>query len=166
MSGIAQLDWLMAAVFARDNDIALPELPCSDPQIAEHIRTLLGERRLSRLTVGVEWGDEMYSLPLRMDDWIGILSGHAYRAESPYWYEGQRFTGDWCFDIAAEDALTVGYDGGGVGYQGSLDGAMINGPVWCGHDIARLMADAYLDQGCRRPARTVEMKLDFIGKTV
>ncbi len=164
VSGIAQLDWLMAAVFARDNDLPLPQLPRPGLQTAERIRTLLGERRLSRLAVGDEWGYDTHYVPLRMDDWIGILSGQTYCADYPYWYEGKRFTGGWCFDIDAENALTVGYDGGGVGYQGSLYGATIDGPVWCGHDIARLLGDAYLDQDRSLSGRTVEMNVNFIGK--
>ncbi|EGF32309.1 hypothetical protein IMCC9480_2623 [Oxalobacteraceae bacterium IMCC9480] len=165
VSGIAQLDWLMAAVFAKDNELPLPQLPCTGLRIAQHIRTMLGGRRLSRLTVGVEWGDDIHTLPLRMYDWIGILSGHTYCADSSYWYEGKRFTSDWHFDSNSEDALTVGYDDGGVGYQGALSGATIAGPVWCGYDIARLLAEAYLDRDCNLPGGMVEMQMNFIGKT-
>ena len=165
VSGIAKLDWLMAAVFAKDNDLTLPDLPPLRLQTDALVRRLLGGRRLQRLTVSVEWGYESHDLPVHMDDWIGILSGQRYFATCPYWYEGKRFTGTWHFDIGAEDALTVGYDGGGIGYQRSLSGVSIDGPDWCGHDIARLLTEAYGDQDYSPTGRAVQMKVNFFGRS-
>ncbi|MBC7499123.1 MAG: hypothetical protein H7315_01235 [Herminiimonas sp.] len=165
VSGIAKLDWLMAAVFARDNDLTLPDPPPPRLQTDALVHRLLGGRRLPRLTVSVEWGYDSHELPVRMDAWIGILSGRRYFATCPYWYEGERYTGEWQFDIYAEDALIVGYDGCGTGYQGSLSRARINGPDWCGHDIAQLLAEAYLDQDCSPTARVVQINVNLFDRS-
>jgi hypothetical protein len=133
---IASIDWLTAAVIASSVGYEIPALPDAD--------VLLGQRSLraiGRVTIGAEWGYDMHELTLSFERWVRILQGDGWSTEAPYWYEGQRFTAEWCFDGAG--SLLVGYDDGGVGWEGRLDGLeVIEGPKLDDVDLAKLAVSA------------------------
>jgi len=133
---IASIDWLTAAVIASCVGYEIPALPDADVLLRQ--RSL---RSIGRVTIGAEWGYDMHELTLPFERWVRILRGDGWPTEEPYWYEGQRFTGEWCFDGAG--GLLVGYDDGGVGREGRLDGLdVIEGPKLDDVDLAKLALSA------------------------
>jgi hypothetical protein len=133
---IATIDWLTAAVIANRKGFDIPALPDVDDLLNQ--RSL---RPFGRMTIGAIWGYEMHEFDLTLDQWIRVLKGEQWSAEKRYSYEGQRFTGDWSFDGLG--SLSVGYDGGGQGWEGNLSGLdMIVGPVVDEVDLAKLALSA------------------------
>jgi len=133
---IASIDWLTAAVIASKVGFEIPALPDVDAILTQ--RSL---RSIGRVTTGAEWGYDMHELTLPFERWVRILRGESWSIEEPYWYEGQRFTGEWSFD--GTGGLVVGYDDGGVGWDGRLDGLdLIDGPKLDDVDLARLALSA------------------------
>ncbi|MGM0983300.1 MAG: hypothetical protein ACQEXG_07705 [Pseudomonadota bacterium] len=82
----------------------------------------------------VEWGYELHTLELTDSQWESILSGKPLEIEGDgYAYDGEFFTDIWSFSGGVDGYLVVNYrlDDGevmdeGVGYQGSLSGALIS----------------------------------------
>jgi hypothetical protein len=129
---IATIDWLTAAVIASKVGFEIPALPNVDLLLTQ--RSL---RPIGLVTIGAEWGYDMHYLTLPFERWVRVLGGESWSIEEPYWFEGQRFTGEWSFDGAG--GLVVGYDDGGVGWDGSLSGLDdIDGPKMEDVDLARL----------------------------
>ena len=138
---IASIDWLTAAVIASKVGFEIPALP--DVEILLTQRSL---RSLGRVTIGAEWGYDMHELSLPYERWVRVLKGETLSIEQPYWYEGQRFTGEWSFDGIG--GLVVGYDDGGVGWDGKLGGLdVIEGPKLDEVDLARLALSAVESDG-------------------
>jgi hypothetical protein len=83
----------------------------------------------------------MHEFDLQLERWIRVLNGDTWSAEKRYWYEGQRFKGNWSFDGLG--SLSVGYGDGGQGWQGNLSGLdMIDGPKIDEVDLAKLTLSA------------------------
>lgn len=132
---IASIDWLTAAVIANKTGQDVPRLP--------DLTTLQSQRslRLGRLTIGAEWGYDMHELVISFERWIRILLGEPWSTNIPYFYEGQRFVGNWSFD--GDRNLSVTYGDGGVGWEASLNALdFIKGPQIDEVDLARLALDA------------------------
>ena len=133
---IASIDWLTAAVIASRVGYEIPMLP--------EFKVLLTQRplrTLGRVRIGAEWGYDMHELDLPLERWLRIIGGEPWSTQKPYWYEGQRFTGDWSFD--GFGGLMVGYDDGGVGWEGNLEGLdIIEGPQLDEVDLAKLALSA------------------------
>jgi hypothetical protein len=132
---IAQLDWITAAVIAKDTGHDVPELPSFETLVSQ--RSLMSLRRMGKVTIGAEWGYDMHELMMSFEQWLRILGGEDDRIEKPYIYEGKQFMGVWCFD--GNGCLEVGYDDGGQGWDGRLqDLELIDGPKMDDADLARL----------------------------
>jgi hypothetical protein len=83
----------------------------------------------------------MHELTLPFERWVRILRGESWSIGEPYWYEGQRFTGEWSFD--GNGGLVVGYDHDGVGWEGKVSGLdAIEGPKLDDVDLAALALSA------------------------
>jgi len=82
--------------------------------------------------VGVEWGYDMHYCPMTFRTWERILKGQKVFRREPYWYEGERFSGEWHFNQQHPGSLYVGYDDGGTGFEGDLSdaGVTIDGIEW------------------------------------
>jgi hypothetical protein len=110
------------------------------------IATVLAQRSLrslKKVSIGVEWGYDMHEVELPFDRWLRILGGEQDSISTGYYYEGEPFTADWCFDINNADQLVVGYDDGGTGWIGNLGGVdVLEGPVIEGVDIAQVALQA------------------------
>lgn len=133
---IASIDWLIAAVIAKNGGHEIPTIP--DVNVLLTQRSL---RALGRVTIGAEWGYDMHELDFPLEHWIRILRGESWVIDKPYWYEGERFTGTWSFD--GDGQLEVTYDDGGVGWQGHLTGLeVIEGPKLDNVDLAKLALSA------------------------
>ena len=78
------------------------------------------------VTISVDWGYARHECPMAMRTWKRIVAGHSVYRREPYWYEGQRFTGEWHFNRNGFGKLRVTYDGSGVGFDGDLDAAHIS----------------------------------------
>ena len=128
---IATLDWLTAAIIAKQQDYSMPDI--LSPEVLFLQRSF---RRLGDLTIMVEWGYCKHELTISMDRWLRICAGESWDCDKPYLYEAQRFTSNWSF---ADRKLLVTYDDGGCGWEGSLkDLESISGPIIDGIDIGRL----------------------------
>jgi len=105
---------------------------------------LLNQRSLrpfGHVKIGAIWGYDMHEFDLPLGRWIRVLNGDEWSAEKRYWYEGQRFKGNWSFDGLG--SLSVGYGDGGQGWQGNLSGLdMIDGPKIDEVDLAKLTLSA------------------------
>jgi len=77
------------------------------------------------VVVSVEWGYDLHDCPMSLQTWKRIVAGNPVRRTEPYWYEGQRFTGEWSFNSDGPGSLVVGYDDGGEGFIGTLHDAFI-----------------------------------------
>ena len=138
---IPSIDWLTAAVIASKVGFEIPALPD-----VEMLLTQRSLRSLGRVTIGVEWGYEMHQLSLPYERWVRVLRGEALSIKEPYWYEGQRFTGEWSFDGIG--GLVVGYEDGGVGWDGRLGELdVIEGPKQDEVNLARLALSAVESDG-------------------
>jgi len=133
---IASIDWLTAAVIAHQKGYEIPSLP--------EIDVLLNQRSLrpfGHVKIGAIWGYDMHEFDLPLERWIRVLNGDTWSAEKRYWYEGQRFKGNWSFDGLG--SLSVGYGDGGQGWRGNLSGLdMIDGPKIDEVDLAKLTLSA------------------------
>lgn len=135
---IGSLDWVTAAVIAAKLEKRLPPLPAVDTILRQ--RSL---RPLGKVHIGVEWGYDMHDMEISFEQWIRILNGEEYTVSTPYFYEGERFTADWRFDINEQDQLYVGYDDGAVGWTGDLTAIhVIEGRRVDGADVAMVALDA------------------------
>jgi hypothetical protein len=133
---IASIDWVTAAVIAKRRGYQIPELPDVDDLLLQRSLRVLG-----RVRIGAKWGYDLHELDFPLERWLRILKGEAWSVEKPYWYEGQRFKGEWSFD--GEGSLYVGYDGGGQGWEGNLSGLdVIDGPTVDEVDLAKLALSA------------------------
>ncbi|MFN5495574.1 MAG: hypothetical protein ACK5C3_03220 [bacterium] len=136
---IAKLDWITAAVIAKDAGHEVPELPSFETLVSQ--RSLMSLRRMGKVTIGAEWGNEMHELMMSFEQWLRILGGEDDLVERPYRYEGKRFMGVWSFD--GNGRLEVGYDDGGQGWEGLLqDLELIDGPKLEDADLAKLAVHA------------------------
>jgi hypothetical protein len=72
------------------------------------------------VVVSVEWGYDLHECPMSMLTWNRILKGHKVIRREPFWYEGERFTGEWHFNHSTYGSLLVTYDDAGVGFDGAL----------------------------------------------
>ncbi len=132
---IAELDWMTAAVIAKEVGQDLPELPAYDTIVSQ--RSARSIRAMGKVTIGAEWGYEMHELLMPFERWLRIVAGEDDRIEKPYIYEGKRFLGIWCFD--GKGRLEVEYDDGGQGWGGRLqDLPLIDGPKLDGVDLAKI----------------------------
>lgn len=137
---IAYLDWCFAAVIATQMELPVPTLPSVLTISAQRALKPLGE-----VVISVEWGYDLHNISISLEQWIRVLNGEVYQVSRPYYYEGERFTGNWYFDINANDQLTVTYDDAGVGWIGTLDSIeMLQGPEIEGVDLAKAALEAYL----------------------
>lgn len=133
---IASIDWVTAAVIAKRRGYQIPELPDVDDLLLQRSLRVLG-----RVRIGAKWGYDLHELDFPLERWLRILKGEAWSVEKPYWYEGQRFKGEWSFD--GDGFLYVGYDGGGQGWEGNLSGLdVIDGPTVDEVDLAKLALSA------------------------
>ncbi len=133
---IASIDWLTAAVVANRIGYEIPTLLEFDKLLSQ--RPL---RTLGRVRIGAKWGYDMHELDVPFERWIRILLGEPTSIEKTYWYEGKRFMGSWSFD--GRGALSVGYDGGGGGWEGNLASLdIIAGPILDNVDLAKLALSA------------------------
>lgn len=136
---IAQLDWISAAVIAKEAGHAVPHLPSFETFVSQ--RSLISIRRLGKVTIGAEWGYDMHELTMSFERWLRILGGEGNLIEKSYLYEGKRFMGVWSFD--GNGRLEVGYDDGGQGWEGLLqDLELIDGPKLEDADLAKLAVHA------------------------
>jgi hypothetical protein len=136
---IAELDWMTAAVIAKEIEQDLPELPAYDTIVSQ--RSARSIRAMGKVTIGAEWGYEMHELVMPFERWLRIVAGEDDRIEKPYIYEGKRFLGVWQFD--GKGHLEVEYDDGGQGWGGRLqDLSLIDGPKVDGVDLARLACES------------------------
>ena len=136
---IADADWLIAAVLAQERGRPLPALPAFEVLLTQRPRKAL--RALGDVTIGAEWGYDMHEISISFDRWLRIVAGNPDEIARSYRYEGERYKGEWRFD--GHGALEVGYDDGGVGWTGSLEGLdLIDGPELDGVDIALLAVRA------------------------
>jgi len=131
---VATLDWILGSAIADIKEASIPLLP--DLSLLSSQRSL---RSLGRVAIGVEWGYDRHDLGMSFEQWVRILKGEPYSAAHPYRYEGKRFTAQWHFDVNEIDQLRVGYDDGGEGWKGALDGMdALQGKQLDGVDLARL----------------------------
>jgi hypothetical protein len=136
---IAKLDWITAAVIAKDAGHVVPELPSFETLVSQ--RSLTSIRRMGKVTIGAEWGYDMHELTMSFEQWLRILGGEDDLIEKPYLYDGKRFMGVWSFD--GNGRLEVGYDDGGQGWEGLLhDLELIDGPKLEDADLAKLAVHA------------------------
>lgn len=126
---------------------AVPDLPAETTWSAEDSpRQRRSAKRAKRnVIVSVSWGYERYDCPMAMQTWKQILAGRPVHRREPYWYEGERFTGEWYFNSrGVRGALRVEYEGGGVGFDGKLDDAWIEidevSVLW--REVSGLMIEA------------------------
>lgn len=84
------------------------------------------KRRNVRVTAF--WGsdDVAATVSLRRSVWSRIQRGETYEATSTYYYEGERFTAEWEFNANGPGTLVVGYDGGGVGFDGKIEHCVVD----------------------------------------
>jgi hypothetical protein len=142
---IAELDWLTAAVIADKMNVRLPAPPEAD-ELANQ-RSL---RTLGKVTIGVEWGDDLHEVTLSMTHWVEIISGWGYDTRTSYYYEGARFTANWGFSMDNDQPyLEVSYygkdDDGGTGWRGKLrSGHLYDGKCVDGIDVAKLLLRAVI----------------------
>ena len=138
---IAKLDWITAAVIAKDAGHDVPQLPSFETLVSQ--RSLTSIRRMGKVTIGAEWGYDMHELTMSFEQWLRILGGERHRVEKPYLYEGKIYLGVWMFD--GKGGLVVGIDYEGEGWGGCLvDLELIDGPKLDDVDLAKLAACAAL----------------------
>lgn len=136
---IAKLDWITAAVIAKDAGHDVPQLPSFETLVSQ--RSLTSIRRMGKVTIGAEWGYDMHELTMSFEQWLRILGGERHRVEKPYRYEGKTYLGVWMFD--GKGRLVVGIDYEGEGWGGHLVGLeLIDGPKLDDVDLAKLAACA------------------------
>ena len=149
---IAELDWITAAVIADKMNVQLPALPAAD-EIANQ-RSL---RALGKVTIGVEWGDDLHEVTISMTHWVDILNGFGYDTQTRYYYEGARFTANWDFSMDDDQPyLEVTYQGadddGGTGWRGKLrSGHLYDGKCVDGIDVAKLLFRAAIQNNTKLP---------------
>ena len=87
--------------------------------------------------VNVKWADGECSPTTKvpLDEWKQIVLGQPISTPATYRYEGQKYSADFAFNHAGRGTLLVGYDEGGVGFDGSISDATITGgefpePFW------------------------------------
>ncbi len=136
---IAKLDWITAAVIAKNAGHDVPELPSFETLVSQ--RSLTSIRRMGKVTIGAEWGYDMHELTMSFEQWLRILVGERHRVEKPYLYEGKEYLGVWMFD--GKGGLVVGIDYEGVGWGSHLVGLeLIDGPRFEDADLAKLAVHA------------------------
>jgi hypothetical protein len=99
--------------------------------VASH-STVIIDRHVDRekqaqrpISVSVEWGYDLHHCPMSRRTWSRIVAGKAVLRKEPYWYEGERYTGEWHFNHRGRGTLLVTYDDGGVGFDGVLAEAYV-----------------------------------------
>ena len=77
----------------------------------------------------IEAGYDLQTCPWTRATWRRNQAGEAFEREVLYWYENQQFTSTWSFNGTSAGTLYVGYDDGGVHFDGRLTHArvLING---------------------------------------
>jgi len=86
----------------------------------------MGTPKVNRpVEVVVEWGYDLHVCPIPMASWNRVKRGAYLRRLEPYWYEGERFVGEWHFNQTSPGSLLVQFGDGGVGFDGALDDAII-----------------------------------------
>lgn len=135
---IAKIDWVTAAVIARQTSVALPSLPAAKEVMAQ--RTL---RPFGKVTVGAAWGYDLHCLTMSFEQWVRILTGERFERPRPYYYEGKRFRAWWIFDGKGRLNVAIDMDGSGCGsgdgWLGAVGGVnLLEGPQVDGEDLAKL----------------------------
>lgn len=148
---LAELDWVIAAVVAKNVDCELPA-----PPTFKQLSQQRGSCARASIEVSVEWGYDPHSIFVPMRDWVEILGGGYYSDEEPYSYEGERLTAVWRINGTGADSLKITYDDGGIGFIGALAEASIRGPQIFGHDVATLLIEAASNTACG----TVDLRRD------
>src|ERR1700752_4996458 len=87
---------------------------------ASELRLQRALRPLGKVRLAVEWGYELHEVTMSLEQWVRILRGESYSTSQPYYYEGQRFTANWCFDRHGWQELCVTYDDGADGWMGDF----------------------------------------------
>lgn len=139
LAKLSELDWPFSVAVAR-------VVWCTDPQLPPP-DMLLGQRHLNRLgkvTVRVEWGTLDYELSMKITDWIRICSGKEVSFKTKEWYEGERFNAYWCF-YGGADTLRVDGDDCAEYHVGTIQDALVNGPLVHGVNLGVLIRDSYLE---------------------
>ena len=134
LAKLAALDWVAAAGLAPLVGVEMPDLPK-----AIVLQRQGAIQRSDTVKLSVEWAYEVHSLQMPLKRWFRLCAGKVSRARSRGHYEGTSFWNYWTFDLGQKNSLTVAYgENGGVGYEGSIEDAFLDGPKPKGIDVARL----------------------------
>jgi len=97
----------------------------------------MGVRKYVYVNVSWCYGDCSPTAKVPLADWDKILKGKKVSASAGYWYEGKRFSAYFSFNHDGPGTLLVGYNDGGVGFDGHVNDAMIVGGVFPGESSER-----------------------------
>lgn len=137
---VAKLDWSMAVALAQLSERAAPAVPQTEILWAQGVL-----HKNDVVTLSVECGYEIHSIELSLDRWIRLCKGKVPKARSRGHYEGTSFWNWWTFRLGEEESLTVEYgQDGGVGFNGNITDAMLNGPRPHEVDVAQVILDRAL----------------------
>jgi hypothetical protein len=140
---LAKIDYVVAAIIAETMNMTLPAPPSFENLLQNRPSCVRGH-----VEVFVEWGYELHAIKIAMRDWFQIVGGSYYSDKKKYWYEGVRYTANWVINGYGFNSLFVGYDDGGVSFEGALLEAEIHGPKVFNHDLAILLIEAAFAISC------------------
>lgn len=78
------------------------------------------------VVVSAEWGYELHECPMSVKTWKLIVKGKPFRRLEPYWYEGDRYIGEWLFNHHGFASLSVHLDDGSIKFVGGLSDTIIS----------------------------------------
>jgi antitoxin component YwqK of YwqJK toxin-antitoxin module len=106
--------------------------------------------------LSVYWPDDWKSVILSKSEWEEILSGKSFSKDGEgYHYEGEKFSDWWSFQGGLDGGVEVTYDGGGVGFIGTLSDTEIRKEFYNGqlqgsrvlYDNGQLKKECHLKNG-------------------
>ena len=134
ITGLAALDWVAAATLAPLVGMDIPKLP--DANVLQAQGAI---QETDTVKISVEWAYEVHSLEMPVKRWFRVCAGKVPRARSRGYYEGTSFWNYWTFCLNQKISLRVAYgEDGGIGYEGSIEDAFLEGPKPKDVDLARL----------------------------
>lgn len=138
LAKLATLDWPFSLAVAQFISCPVPKLPPSDVLLSQpHLN------RLGKVSVSIEWGYDVYELPMKTTAWIRICSGELASFTTREWYEGERFKAYWGFNADEQNSFVVNGDDCAQHFIGSIEDAWVSGPSICGIDLAQLIRQSY-----------------------
>ena len=75
----------------------------------------------NKVKISVYWPDDTKSIILSRTQYQLILDGNSFSEFGEgFYYEGESFSDYWIFEGGEDSNITVHYDDGGIGFEGTL----------------------------------------------